>query len=66
MCPEQMEVKVKIEGCGVYTKDVKLKTLSTIFNRKFNSKVEFCGSGKGRSFLCEFCHVVIAIGENLL
>ena len=69
MCSEQNENKVKIEGCGVSHKGCEtensfpLYKAETIFNRKLNSKVEFCGSGKGcASFLCEFCDVVIAIG----
>ena len=72
MCPEQMKLKVKIiEGCGVLHKrcetvnSVPLYKAETIFNRKLNSKVEFCASGKGcSSFLSEFYDVVIAIGKN--
>ena len=69
MCQEQMKVKVKTEGCGVLhnrcdtENSFPLYKAETIFNRKLNSKVEFCGSGKGCApFLCEFCDVVIAIG----
>ena len=70
MCPEQMKVKVKIEGCGVLhnrcdtENSFPLYKAETIFNRKLNSKVEFCGSGNGCSFLCEFCDAFIAIGKN--
>ena len=55
-------MKIKID-VGETENSFPLYKAETIFNRKLNSKVEFCGSGKGCApFLCEFCDVVIAIG----
>ena len=61
--PEQIKVQVKIEGREVLHKSITLYKGETIFNEKFNFKLEFCGSAKGcSSFLCEFCDVAISIG----